>query len=593
MRTQARAGIVLTRNARIPGILAFVLCVNLTVRSVEPDLLGCWSFDEGKGEIANDGAGNGEAARIHDANWVEGVSGSALSFDGKDDYVDCGSRGGLNVGRDDFSIDAWIWTTRAETNDPIVNKRGAAGQPFWSVFIEGGRIRVYINSGGDWKHADWAVGSTHVVNSRWHHIAGVVDRRGGRILVYVDGTLDGSVAIARIPKETSLDNAGSLMIGAMHKGGSRAFPGTIDTVALYGRVLTAEEIRERAGVSRGGRTGRMGSAPTPAVPLRPTHRRPQRRPARELPPASSGKEGHQNAARVQEIRFGITADPHARMNSKRSTESLQGFVDAMSEWQPDFAIDLGDFAIQMKEGTTTQEMHDWQLENLKYQYSLLSRSPYPQYYVMGNHCVGWLKGGDEILKPEDLIGRSHGGEDITKIEFLAQTGMGHRYYCFAVKGCLFIALDGNNWRGPTAVAPGHDGVDGAYWIDDTQKAWVAAVLSANRDKKKIVFCHEELHHTAVEGSGQGGDAPFPPVGKEGSYVDNGWELRQLFAKDGNVLACFFGHKHRNRWTVYDGVHYITLAATHWGGSFAKVTISEQFIIEGAGKQKSYTLPLHQ
>ena len=51
----------------------------------------------------------------------------------------------------------------------------------------------------------------------------------------------------------------------------------------------------------------------------------------------------------------------------------------------------------------------------------------------------------------------------------------------------------------------------------------------------------------------------PAVGKEGSYVDNGWQIRQLLAADQKVLACFHGHKHRSRWAMYGGVHYVTLA----------------------------------
>ena len=108
---------------------------------------------------------------------------------------------------------------------------------------------------------------------------------------------------------------------------------------------------------------------------------------------------------------------------------------------------------------------------------------------------------------------------------------------------------------------------------------------------KVVFCHEELHHTRPEGSGQGGDVPFPPVGKEVSYVDNGWELREMFEADGNVAAVFAGHKHRSRWTVYGGVNYVTLAALHWECSYARVTLSERLHIEGVGGQRNYTLPL--
>ena len=82
------------------------------------------------------------------------------------------------------------------------------------------------------------------------------------------------------------------------------------------------------------------------------------------------------------------------------------------------------------------------------------------------------------------------------------------------------------------------------------------------------------------------------VSKEGSYVDNGWQIRQLLAADQKVLACFHGHKHRSRWAMYGGVHYVTLAGTHWQQSFALVTVSgEELLIEGAGGQRSCCLPI--
>jgi hypothetical protein len=224
---------------------------------------------------------------------------------------------------------------------------------------------------------------------------------------------------------------------------------------------------------------------------------------------------------------------------------------------------------------------------------MYSEAPMPVYIAMGNHDVGWVSSIEAPIEPEDLFvphpGR--GGEDITKTEFLRVTEMPGRYYSFDVKEYHFIVLDGNNCRGETAVPPGCDGVEGAYWIDDAQKAWLAADLVANRGRTKIVFCHEELHHTAEEGSGEGGDIPFPPIGKVHSYVDNGWELRRMFEADGKVAVVLAGHKHRCRWTVYGGVNYLTLAALHWEGSYSRVTLSDKLSIEGAGEQKDYTLPL--
>jgi hypothetical protein len=169
--------------------------------------------------------------------------------------------------------------------------------------------------------------------------------------------------------------------------------------------------------------------------------------------------------------------------------------------------------------------------------------------------------------------------------------MPHRYYSFDIKDYHFIVLDANNARG--TAAPGHDGIAGGYYIDDRQMAWLRKDLASHRGKITAVFCHKELHHTPPEGSTEGGDAPFPPVGKEGSYVDNGWQLRELFTAHGSVLVCFAGHKHRNRWTVHGGVHYITLAATHWGGSYAKVTIADKLYIQGHANQRDYTIPFRQ
>ena len=43
--------------------------------------------------------------------------------------------------------------------------------------------------------------------------------------------------------------------------------------------------------------------------------------------------------------------------------------------------------------------------------------------------------------------------------------------------------------------------------------------------------------------------------------------------------------------MYDGTHYITMAATHWKCSFAAITIADKLDIKGFGGQRSYQLPL--
>ncbi len=274
---------------------------------------------------------------------------------------------------------------------------------------------------------------------------------------------------------------------------------------------------------------------------------------------------------VPVLRFGISADAHLIGHDYPEHEAfVQDFVHAMCEWRPDFVIDLGDFACQCH-GVPDEELHDCQLARLQHWWATYCQVPGPAYIVMGNHDVR---------------------EDITKAEFLAVTQMPGRYYSFDVKGYHFIVLDGNQYS-TDKERQSRDGVGGSYTIDEAQLAWLSQDLAANRDNIKVVFCHEELHHTPPQGSGEGGDVPFPPVGKEGTYVGNGWQVREILAADGNVVACFFGHKHRSRWTVYGGVNYITLAALHYGGSYAKVTISHslrKLRIRGVGHQRNYMIP---
>jgi len=217
--------------------------------------------------------------------------------------------------------------------------------------------------------------------------------------------------------------------------------------------------------------------------------------------------------RSASIRFALTADCHLLGRTTPEREAfLRRFVEETTVWKPDFVIDLGDFACQAGEGTTTQALHNAQLEGLVHHWATLAELPCPVRIAMGNHDVGWISGGDEKIRPEDLIGRIHPGEDITKDEFLAATGMPHRYYSFEIKGYHLIVLDANNLPDANAAQQvlSHDGISGGYFIDEAQKTWLAKDLAAAGNKTKIVFCHQELHHTPPQGSSEGGEVPFRP-----------------------------------------------------------------------------------
>src|SRR5262249_3513850 len=67
-----------------------------------PNLLGRWMFDDGSGTSAVDASGYGNTATLTNGPvWVSGRAGQAVCFDGVNDYVDLGTRTGLNGQRVD------------------------------------------------------------------------------------------------------------------------------------------------------------------------------------------------------------------------------------------------------------------------------------------------------------------------------------------------------------------------------------------------------------------------------------------------------------------------------------------------------------
>ncbi|MEM4461217.1 MAG: hypothetical protein QXY70_03730, partial [Nanopusillaceae archaeon] len=65
-------------------------------------------FDEGSGNIVYDYSGNNNHGVLYNnLVWTDGMFGRALSFDGIDDYVDCGNIPSLTL-TGPFSLSAWI-----------------------------------------------------------------------------------------------------------------------------------------------------------------------------------------------------------------------------------------------------------------------------------------------------------------------------------------------------------------------------------------------------------------------------------------------------------------------------------------------------
>jgi hypothetical protein len=165
---------------------------------------------------------------------------NALSFDGTDDGVNCGTDTAFDVGGTAFTLEAWIYATSWPTNiyeGTIVNKENNSNNGGYMLRAgSGGKLGFGIGAGtnGAWSEINT---STAVLSlNTWHHVATTYD--GTKMRAYVDGTLvdSNSTTIS-----TGISNTTPLTIGYNPTYGRR-WSGSIDEVRIWNSVRTPAEL---------------------------------------------------------------------------------------------------------------------------------------------------------------------------------------------------------------------------------------------------------------------------------------------------------------------------------------------------------------
>lgn len=223
-------------------IVAFYVLPAFGKDLVDEHTLGFWKFDEGKGKVATDSSGNENSGEIQDAEWVEGVSRSALLFDGESSRVLVPDSKTLHPNTGNITIEAWIkvasdpmeWGPGASGAGGIVFKQDAYQ---WNVHGELNGTLWFGIWGARIESTGTYAFSEHV--DEWHHTALTFEGKSKKAEIYVDGELNKEGTVAE-----SVDPSGaSLYIG--YKGDDDVyFHGTIDEVRISDVVRTKEEIEE-------------------------------------------------------------------------------------------------------------------------------------------------------------------------------------------------------------------------------------------------------------------------------------------------------------------------------------------------------------
>ena len=190
----------------------------------DPGLVARLRLDEGSGDVAHDTSGFGNDAAVFGATWMTIGGRDALSFDGVDDFVNCG-RGPLLDIRGPITLSAWIFPDGIPAEEVAV--AGKDLSRYLLTYYSNGKAYFYVGAGGN--NADYAVPA-----GTWTHVAGTFD--GTTICFYVNGELKD----ARTSAYSTMPPGGTFHIGCAKAKGR--FRGKVADARVHSRALSAEEV---------------------------------------------------------------------------------------------------------------------------------------------------------------------------------------------------------------------------------------------------------------------------------------------------------------------------------------------------------------
>lgn len=195
-----------------------------------------WTFDDHDGSMLRDIVGSNDGT-VEGATWTDGIRGSALRFDGLDDWVALPE---TFLFHQDTDATLAFWMKRGDDRHRSI---------FWTRGDNADRDRFNIYSGGlviiggagfgfDYREPEGrlhALLEAQVAADEWVHVA--VTRSGDRYALYVNGE--------RVTSATDSDSRLPASTGTWYMGrrSGYMYKGLLDEVALYDRALRSNEVR--------------------------------------------------------------------------------------------------------------------------------------------------------------------------------------------------------------------------------------------------------------------------------------------------------------------------------------------------------------
>ncbi len=235
-----------------------------------------WKFDDEPGNHLLESIHRDEDPIVNRFQWVPGVAGTGLEFDGFTTVVTSDAIHTPHL-KGNFTIEAWIALHEYPVNwVAIVDQEKDRQAGYYFGIDSEGRLGLQLEAWGNWEECSSAV---TLPLMKWVHVVGVYDEQMG-IKLFVDGKLAGSLPVhGRI---TPADDTG-LQIGRNFRDlpptalvrQDVSFPakysldGIIDDLRIYDRAFSPPEVEHAYASLRPATDPPLSTRTWPVIPAGP------------------------------------------------------------------------------------------------------------------------------------------------------------------------------------------------------------------------------------------------------------------------------------------------------------------------------------
>jgi len=197
---------------------------------IPQDYISYWKLDGNASDQkgANNGAINGATT------FVSGVSGQAAYFGSVGANIDCGNLNNALEGKNALTFSVWVKfdNPATEINEFFLGMSDSNPNLFY--FYRHATELIYGMVWGTLKDVTFTGKNYKVNNTDWHLVTVVYEN--SKVTSYIDGNLDKETVVSGGPTVSTTSN---FDIGGENGG----LMGAVDEVVVYGRALTASEVK--------------------------------------------------------------------------------------------------------------------------------------------------------------------------------------------------------------------------------------------------------------------------------------------------------------------------------------------------------------